>query len=752
MKPERLILSAWGPYPGEADIDFKKAGGNGLFLITGPTGSGKTTLFDGISFALFGEVSGSIRENNSLRSDFALPEQETFVRLFFVHRKQHYEIVRSPRYERPKKRGSGTVTQAEKAELFCEGKMTADGAREVTEAMQSLLGLNAEQFKQVSMIAQGEFQKLLIAGAKERTQIFRTIFHTRNVETVVRLISEQAKTLYASYNNLMQRIQEAVAGIEAGDEKELAKLCERKTDVEQLLPLLSAWITKEKREYKKKDEDYTALEKEAAQAALLMERAKRRQRLSDNLAVLGEEQKHLQRMLEEQSKELEKLSKEQASEKLAAIEESLIRLQEQKEHYIKWKRAKELMEKEEQELQILQKQYLSEEQKEKEKQGYYEQIFLLYRHMSAGILAKDLKEGMPCPVCGSLTHPNKARETQSVSQEKLEQAKEEWELQREKTGRLYRKTTEYYAQVRVHREQLEEESGQLSKEEALRQDETELLRQREYYKNINQAVEDMQTNIERKQLDAERNKAQQEAVERELAECQEEQEEYSEERFLECRRQMDVLRAEKEKLHAHITVNEKSLNSIQEKWETLTEVKKRYGIVSDVEQMLKGNNPKRLVWEQYVLSVYFDIMLHAANQRLIPMSDGRYEMFRVEGVGDLRSRDSLEIEVLDHYTGKRRSAKTLSGGEAFKAALSLALGMSDMIQSYAGGIEVDALFIDEGFGALDAQSLEQALQVLQGLTGKNCMIGIISHVQELKDRIEEQIVIEKTNMGSRVKG
>lgn len=752
MKPERLILSAWGPYPEEADIDFKKAGENGLFLITGPTGSGKTTLFDGISFALFGEVSGSIRESSSLRSDFAMPERETFVRLSFVHRKKYYEIVRSPRYERPKKRGSGTVAQAEKAELFCEGELVADGAREVTEAMQSLLGLNAVQFKQVSMIAQGEFQKLLIAGAKERTQIFRTIFHTRNVETVGRLVSEQAKTLYISYNNLMQRIQEAVAGIEAGEEEELAELCEKKADVEQLLPVLSAWITKEKKEYKKKDKEYVVLEKEAAQAALLMERAKRRQRLLENMAVLSEDRKRLQIMLEEQSKELEKLSKEQAMEKLAAIEESMIKIQEQKELYIRWKREQELLAKEERELQTLQKQYLLEEQKEKEKQARYEQMFSLYRRMSAGILAKDLKEGMPCPVCGSLEHPHKAQEAQTISQEELEQAKAEWDSQREKTGKLYGKTTECYAQVRVHREQLEKETGKLPEEETLLREESELLQQRNYYKKVNETAENIRKNIERKQLEAERCKAQQEAVERELAECPKEQEEYSEERLLECRQQMDKLSAEKERLHAHITVNEKALKSIQEKQETLAEVKKRYGIVSDVEQMIKGNNPKRLVWEQYVLSVYFDIMLHAANLRLAPMSDGRYEMFRVEGVGDLRSRDSLEIEVLDHYTGKRRSAKTLSGGEAFKAALSLALGMSDMIQSYAGGIEVDALFIDEGFGALDAQSLDQALQVLQGLTGKNCMIGIISHVQELKDRIEEQIVIEKTNMGSKVKG
>lgn len=752
MKPERLILSAWGPYPEKVDIDLKGAGENGLFLITGPTGSGKTTLFDGISFALFGEVSGSIRENGSLRSDFAVPETETFVRLFFVHRKQRYEIFRSPRYERPKKRGSGTVSQAEKAELFCGGELMADGAREVTEAMQKLLGLNAVQFKQVSMIAQGEFQKLLIAGAKERTQIFRTIFHTKNVEAAVRLISEQAKTIYASYNNLVQRIQEAAAGIEAGTEEEQAELCGKRADMMQLLTVLPEWIEKEKKEYKKKDEEYTALEKETAGAALVQERAKHRKRLLQNIAALGEEQKLLKSRLEEQKKELGRLAEEQAEKKLTAIEEAIAGIQEQKEIYLRWKREQELLVGEEQELQRLQLQYLSEEQKEKEKQARYEQIFSMYRHMSAGILAKDLKEGMPCPVCGSLQHPHKAQEAQTVSQEELEQAKGEWDRQREKTGKLHVRAAECYAQVRVRREQLEKEAGQLLKEEALCREEERLLEKQNYYKQVKETTENMLRAVEQKQLDAERSRAQQEALEKELAECPQEQEVYSEERLSECRKRMDKLSAEKERLHARITVNEKALKSIQDKQEVVLELKKRYGIVSDVEQLVKGNNPKRLVWEQYVLSVYFDIMLHAANLRLAPMSDGRYEMFRAEGVGDLRSRDSLEIEVLDHYTGKRRSAKTLSGGEAFKAALSLALGMSDMVQSYAGGIEVDALFVDEGFGALDAQSLDQALKVLQGLTGKNCMIGIISHVQELKDRIEKQIVIEKTNTGSRIKG
>lgn len=751
MKPERLILSAWGPYAEEADVDFKSAGEEGLFLITGPTGSGKTTLFDGISFALFGEVSGSIRENSSLRSDFATAERDTFVRLFFVHKNQRYEIYRSPRYERAKKRGSGKVSQTEKAELYCGGVLQASGAREVTEAMQRLLSLNAVQFKQVSMIAQGEFHKLLIAGAKERTQIFRTIFHTKQVETVTRLLGEQAKSLYISYNNLMQRIKEAMAGIETGENDELSAMCKAEFD-ERILPCLSEIIGQDKKKYRKLEKEVLTLEKEAEAAALVLDRVRNRQRLLRDIALLTEKAEHLEAELVGQEAEYEKLLSENSAERLLHAETELMKKQEEKAACMKWKQEKQILSQEETTLEKLQGRYLVEEKKEKEKQLFYEQAFSRYRRMSAGILARDLQEGEPCPVCGSLQHPCKAEEAESISQEELDGAKADWDSQREKTAKLHAEAAESYAKVRAHRELVEQAEKDLPEEERILAEEKELLEKKAYYKDMMKRMELLHKALEEKRLLKERNQAQKETLEAELLRCPAEATEYSEEKLTECRAQIEKLEREKKTLHARITVNERALQSIEDKLSEVQSLKKRYGVVSDVEQLVKGNNPKRLVWEQYVLSVYFDVMLHAANLRLAPMSDGRYEMFRVESVGDLRSRDSLEIEVLDHYTGKRRSAKSLSGGEAFKAALSLALGMSDMIQSYAGGIEVDALFIDEGFGGLDGQSLEQALNVLQGLTKKNCMIGIISHVQELKDRIEKQIVVEKTNTGSRVKG
>uniref|UniRef100_UPI00286F5233 SbcC/MukB-like Walker B domain-containing protein n=1 Tax=Anaerosporobacter sp. TaxID=1872529 RepID=UPI00286F5233 len=205
---------------------------------------------------------------------------------------------------------------------------------------------------------------------------------------------------------------------------------------------------------------------------------------------------------------------------------------------------------------------------------------------------------------------------------------------------------------------------------------------------------------------------------------------------------------EKQVFHTKQMVNEKAYKSIKEKLVKRSALEEEYGVVKQLDNVTKGNNSERLVFEQYVLASYFEDILRAANLRLLVMTNSRYELLRSTEISDARKKDSLDIEVLDHYTGKKRSVKSLSGGESFKAALSLALGMSDIIQGYAGGIEIDTLFIDEGFGSLDTESLEQALDTLSKLTKKNRLIGIISHVNELKERINNQIIVEPGKQGS----
>ena len=215
--------------------------------------------------------------------------------------------------------------------------------------------------------------------------------------------------------------------------------------------------------------------------------------------------------------------------------------------------------------------------------------------------------------------------------------------------------------------------------------------------------------------------------------------------------QKKTLLKEKENKAVKITMNENALRSIADKQKERKTLEEKYSLVKGLEQAAIGKNKDRMVFEQFVLSAYFEDIVLAANLRLGKMTGGRYQLSKVDRVADARTTDSLNLEVLDNFTGKKRPVKTLSGGESFKAALALALGLSDVVQSHAGGIQVETLFIDEGFGALDEESLEQAMSTLDGLTEHNRLIGIISHVTELKERIDRQIVVEKGRAGSHIR-
>ncbi|MFR3800592.1 AAA family ATPase, partial [Ruminococcus sp.] len=181
MRPIQLTMSAFGPYAGKTVLDFDRLGTHGLYLITGDTGAGKTTIFDAIAFALFGEPSGNIRSGSMMRSKYAKPETETYVELEFAYRDKRYTILRNPEYLRPAKRGSGVTKQTGGATLTCPDRVIA-GKREVDRAVYALLGIDRNQFTQIAMIAQGDFLKLLLASTDERIQIFRRIFRTERYQ------------------------------------------------------------------------------------------------------------------------------------------------------------------------------------------------------------------------------------------------------------------------------------------------------------------------------------------------------------------------------------------------------------------------------------------------------------------------------------------------------------------------------------------------------------------------------------------
>ncbi len=902
MRPKKLTLCAWGPYKNKQEIDFESFENKGIFLITGATGAGKTTLFDAITYALYGALSGDERdkERNSVRSDFADAQTPTYVELIMEHGGQLYRIVRNPEYLRPKKRGQklvsdiqaeqGQTTQGEKqggrinftkekenAILYYSDGRILEGVREVNAALQELLVLDYQQFKKISMIAQGEFARLLVAPPKDKTRIFREIFGTGIYERFTANLGVRSRKLYAKVMEQKHKLEEDVRQLTFGLEKsswqeerkqQLQELTvaenwnyERLQEcLEQMEQEASAILSERKKEYSKADK---AVEKLAASLSGKEEENRRIEqfiKVREERKVLSAQAKEYRKkdelyrravnagfveaaeqsllqlnkqleVMEEQTgkcrQELEKCQLEaEALNPLTAKAEILRRLLEQAKQLQALEQEKESLEQQgkQQTLQLEkgQRTYLQEAESCQCLKARYEEEDHRRKLAAIGLAAALLEEGKPCPVCGSTTHPAPAKvEDTVISEEELQKLKKQYEKAEKALRTLYEEVAARKAQLdsvnslkEQKRQQCEEikeflagqqdalcreylalpveQAGalltkQCERASALAELVQEKQRQtvqladqkQELTKQLEEAGGRFQESLQQYGFGRERDyeQAKQPRTKREA--WQKELEEYrsrvtaNEELYQHLREQVKrktptdlealrqelqeareekekALRAQKiwERQHSEV---KKTILLMKDKRSSMEEASAEYGYVKDLENLATGNNPKKLVFEQYVLAGYFEEILRAANLRFQKMTSGRYEMSRVGEVGDGRVKDNLEIQVMDYYTGKYRSVRTLSGGESFKASLSLALGMSDVIQAMNGGIRVDTLFVDEGFGALDEESLDQACSTLMGLAEKNCMIGIISHVQELRERIEQQIIIDKTSSGSQVK-
>ncbi|MGL4344352.1 MAG: AAA family ATPase [Cellulosilyticaceae bacterium] len=1046
MRPLKLIMSAFGPYGDEQVLDFTVLEGRNIFLVTGVTGAGKTTVFDAISYALFGEASGSSRENSSLRSHFAKVDTETYVDFTFEVKGETYQIIRSPEQEVKKKRGEGTTIKGMSVELILpKGEKPLSKATDVQARIREIVGVDKEQFRQIVMLPQGEFRKLLEAKSSEREVIFRKIFGTQaflkiqmqlrdrknklseglrldrnsigiyiqnlkapqehqlnqlklqedidtaqvieqvqllekadeqeilvQTENLVQMeqkhseaktkltLAQETNKKVATYLDAKEKLSKHLEQQEAvGEQKEKVMIAQKALEVK----VIDESVVSTKAQLKQREVEYQEAqvlesqsqarqlqiaEKVLKAKALEPERQKLRQEITyltpfcEKLEVYGPKQQELEQMQEQMR--TKQLQMTQTEERLKGATNELEKLQQLivmgvKAEAEKTKQEAILSQKSKARCELLnlhqRNQNYMEKQVEyglqlekvkaselcfKESRHLFQEKEDLFRKGQAGILAEGLEEGTPCPVCGAEHHPSKTSKIEGIpteeelkalgdSKEKLEAIYQQElkclgeldvsmkdlqnnaiaihiEALSDLLGPDYsrlgdkEKEQQYIVScgktLRSEIQQIEERvkqledvieqgaNAQLAQKESetvceqdkklllalgqevtqltatqatlaerLRQIEEELpehLRDKQQLelqiKTLNESLEASLKQLEEllkcesqiqaacaayakdKQVKAH----EQEKARREYGVATQQLEEmlsrygfetYAhyegsylpkdeikqlEERCKTYEQTLQTLKAlytkskedaqgldyiaietlgqvvasyadEENKqrkaltdIRARIEHNQEQLGHIEVTRIKISEIEDEYRIVAELENVAFGEklNKKRMTFESYVLTAYFDEIIVAANKRLEKMSSGRFELRRKEAFAKGNGKQGLDLEVLDYHTGRARDVKTLSGGEGFKASLSLALGLADVIQCHAGGISIETMFVDEGFGTLDAASLDSAIECLLGLQQGGRLIGIISHVAELKERVEAILEVKTSVRGSQV--
>lgn len=913
MRPIKLVMSAFGPYAERTELDLFKLGNKGLYLITGDTGSGKTMIFDAITFALYGAASGDNRESSMLRSNCAKPETPTEVELTFTYADEVYVIKRNPEYIRPSKRGGSLTTEKASAELIFPDGRVVSGLRDVDAAILEIIKLNRSQFSQIAMIAQGDFLKILFSGTKERILIFRKLFKTEYFSRLQDRLKADVSELNKNCREVRSSIKQYVDGVYCSESSKYAcKLGETKNGAlpsDEMIELIEELIREDTEAETRVNKAIENLERQIDKLRSKLVKAEEYKRIADVLAETVAEQekkraglKLLSEALEskkaEESKaedihneltkiklllpeydELDSKSKEfgeykvqsdkdvktisQASEQLKIAKEEVLQLKkdvatlskagESKERYSRElervlaelsslaELETELDEYNSLKLQLksAQADYKNAFEEAKSISSVYEIMNKAYLDEQAGILAEKLTDGEACPVCGSTAHPCPAPMSENAPTEaELNKAKADCDRAEKSVrdasvyaGKLNGQTEEklkvlnsmilsligecdtdeaprrLQSRIRDQRQCAEELAFKIKQEENnlhLREEKEKRIAENE--KTITDLELDLSSLKERiaanagimieteKRISALQKKLHFESKNAANKYCNELEKEYNEylmslneaeeayakskEKLNEIDGQVIQLREqlsdmpkmdiEKQKAEAEELMFEKSkLAEMSKSLHTRLEnnrsvcanVKKRTGELERLEKRLSqigalsdtanGNmsGTGKVMLETYVQMTYFDRIIARANTRLMMMSDGQYELKRREEPANNRSQSGLELDVIDHYSGFERSVKTLSGGESFKASLSLALGLSDEIQSSAGGIRLDTMFVDEGFGTLDDESLKQAVRALSELTEGNRLVGIISHVAELKNKIDKQIIVTKTRSG-----
>ncbi len=748
MRPLKLIVSAFGPYADKTEIDFELLGEQGLYLITGDTGSGKTTIFDAITFALYGEASGNVRESGMFRSLYADPSTPTYVDLTFSYNDRIYRIKRSPEYLRPKERGEGmTLNKAEAEMTFYDGHMPITKLADVTKAVEELTGLDYKQFTQIALIAQGDFSKLILAGTRERSEIFRQIFQTGIYQDIEDKLKEETSRCRKRYDEALMSISQYMSGVNASKDPDIsAELDELKKEdyrgkAERALEILKELLKRDKARLSDLDEELKTLDDgiRAMDEMLGKYRQGRQTRLN-----LEKDQKEYDEILPKFNEARAHYEKaEKAAEDCDALTEEINLLNQKLEHC---KNAAQLKLK----LDKVQKDYVDSCGRRDAVREEYRLMETSFLDAQAGMLARELEDGCPCPVCGSLEHPRPAAMPQKAPEKsQLDRKKKEVQAAENESQRLSSDAGHLNEQLLKEEGPLQgqdqdelkaslEEKQQLKRK--LEKDKADALA---VYQNYNTREASLRSAIE--------------ALKNQLVETEElDEEKLQKDRDARQAQKNDVLR-ERTDLYAAIKTNQGICDAVSGRQRELADAEEMYTWMKALSDTAGGtlSGKEKIELETYVQMAYFDRILRRANLRFLTMTNGQYEFKRRENGSGKKEKAGLELDVIDHYNGTERSVKTLSGGESFQASLSLALGLSDEVQSSSGGIRLDAMFVDEGFGTLDEDVLDKVISTLNGLTEGNRLVGVISHVPELKDRIEKKIVVTKEHgqdgIGSRVK-
>ena len=1036
MRPIKLTISAFGPYASKQVIDFEELKGRNIFVISGKTGAGKTTIFDAISYALYGEASGESRETDSLRSHFADDNTETYVELEFELRGERYIVNRVPKQKKKKARGEGYTEKSADATLTLPDGKIITKVKNVTDKIIEILGITREQFKQIVMLAQGEFKKLLLADSVEREGIFRKIFNTYDFEKIQAelkdkaanlsknrtkskhemeinlknikgehdivideyvdfpLVIEKLKDLLERDNNIYKTLNEEGKEVDnnlqvKNQEKAIIETNNNLIKEKEIITKALEELLSKEDEYKNKSKTIidgkNAKEVKYIEDKLIETTKKLTKREEDynlslkNIDSLKLKQEEANKLLQiEESKECdrEKLSVE--INNLNKLEEKIIELdslnnkvmhlkqsaENSKLQIINNKKETEELKKskEEKELQLkdiatletkkvelesdikaknktldevrelfkvirsFQNTYIEHNNKAKEYKEFeveykkvkenYEAMDDLYKKEQAGILASKLQENEPCPVCGSTNHPNKATIKENLkipTKEELKVAKENLDkLEKENLEKINNLTTlnsnktTYLEQVNNHLSMLsatlnidktfnsetakvvknlgtelksvidklkdellkvidkislkekiekelnlitttinEREQSLIKLEECEKNYTTELTQNitkiDEYKKEIPENITDLKTlnnlievktkelniskeklaklrlenenlakklegenstskeinkSIEELKLEIANNKANfNEAIKEQgfdniqtyedaklqismVESLEKEVENYNSELKLTKAKQEDIINKTKDIVFMDITTIDEEIRSIQNNKKELEsklrelhaiivgnktilknvenlniefkEIEEEYKVVGELADLANGKKAPYISFERYILASYFEDIIEAANIRLEKMTGDRFSLIRKTSKSKGAGQKGLELEIYDNYTDSSRDVSSLSGGESFKASLSLALGLSDIVQSNAGGVSLDTMFVDEGFGTLDPQSLDNAIDSLLELQRGGRLVGIISHVEELKERIDAKLEVTSTSKGSKV--